>query len=55
MARLVPVAHASNPSYSRGRDQEDHSSKIACKNSSQDRILEKPLTKKIGLVEWLKV
>jgi hypothetical protein len=37
------------------RDQEDHSSKIACKNSSQDRILEKPLTKKIGLVEWLKV
>jgi hypothetical protein len=25
----VPVAHAYNPSYSEGRDQEDHSSKTA--------------------------
>jgi hypothetical protein len=28
------VAHAYNPSYSRGRDQEDHSSKPAQANSS---------------------
>jgi hypothetical protein len=35
------VTHACNPSYSGGRDQEDHSSK--------------PAQAKIGLVEWLKV
>jgi hypothetical protein len=46
----VPVAHACNPSYSGGRDQEDHSSKPAQKNSSVRPYLEKPFTK-IGLVE----
>jgi hypothetical protein len=50
----VLVAHASNPSYSGGRDQEDHSSKPAQANSSRDSYLKKPFTK-IGLVEWLKV
>jgi hypothetical protein len=30
----VPVAHACNPSYSGGRDQEDHGSKPARGNSS---------------------
>jgi hypothetical protein len=30
----APVAHAYNPSYSGGRDQEDHSSKPAWANSS---------------------
>jgi hypothetical protein len=42
----VPVAHACNPSYSGGRDQEDLSSKPAWANSSQDPILTKPITKK---------
>jgi hypothetical protein len=50
----APVAHASNPCYSGGRDQEDCSSKPAQANSSKDPILKKPITKK-GLVEWLKV
>jgi hypothetical protein len=36
--RLVPVAHACNPSYLGGRDQEDLSSKPAWANSSQDPI-----------------
>jgi hypothetical protein len=40
----VSVAHACNPSYSGGRDQEDHSSKPA--NSLQDPTLTKPITKK---------
>jgi hypothetical protein len=48
------VAHACNPSYSGGRDQEDHSSKPAWANSPSRLYLEKPLTK-IELVEWLKV
>jgi hypothetical protein len=48
------VAHAYNPSYSGGRDQEDHGSKPAWVNSSTKTYLEKPFTK-IGLVEWLKV
>jgi hypothetical protein len=48
------VAHTCNPSYSGGRDQEDHSSKPAQANSSQDPISKIPITK-IGLVEWLKV
>jgi hypothetical protein len=43
-----------NPNYSGGRDQEDHGSKPAQANSSQDHIWKKPITKK-GLVEWLKV
>jgi hypothetical protein len=48
------VAHFCNPSYSRGRDQEDHGLKSAQVNSSLRPYLEKPFTK-IGLVEWLKV
>jgi hypothetical protein len=51
----VPVAHACNPSYSAGTDQEAHSSKPAWGNSSQDPISKKKLLTKIGLVEWLKV
>jgi hypothetical protein len=47
------VANACIPSYSGGRDQEDHSSKPAWANSSQDPISKKPITK-TGLVEWLK-
>jgi hypothetical protein len=42
----VPVAHACNPSYSGGRDQEDCSSKPAQANSSQDPISKIPNTKK---------
>jgi hypothetical protein len=49
----VLVAHACNPSYSGGRDQEDHGLKPIWANSSHDH-LEKPFTK-IGLVEWIKV
>jgi hypothetical protein len=49
----VLVAHAYNPSYSGGGDQEDHSSKSAWTNSLGDPILKKPITKN-GLVEWLK-
>jgi hypothetical protein len=48
------VAKAYNPSYSEGRDQENHGSKPARANSSERPNLEKPFTK-IGLVEWLKV
>jgi hypothetical protein len=39
------VAHACNTSCSRGRDQEDHSSKPAWANSSRDPILKNPTTK----------
>jgi hypothetical protein len=42
----VPVAHASNPSYSRGRDQKDHVLKPAQANISQDCIRKKHPTKK---------
>jgi hypothetical protein len=45
------VAHACNPSYSGGRNQEDHGLKPAQANSSQAPI-SKPITNK-GLVEWL--
>jgi hypothetical protein len=44
--RWVPVAHACNPSYSGGRDQEDHVLKPAWANNSQDPISKKPITKK---------
>jgi hypothetical protein len=44
----APVAHACNPSYSGDRNQEDHGSKPAQANSSQEPYLEKPFTK-IGL------
>jgi hypothetical protein len=38
--------HTCNPSYSGGRDQEDHSSKPTWANSSRDPISKKPNTKK---------
>jgi hypothetical protein len=44
-----PVAHACNPSYSGGRDQEDLGFKPAWANSSRKYLTQK------GLVEWLKV
>jgi hypothetical protein len=37
-----------NPSYPGGRDQEDHHSKSARANSSQDPILKKPSQKWAG-------
>jgi hypothetical protein len=40
------VAHACNPSYTGGRDQEDHSLKPARANSSRNPISKKPFTKK---------
>jgi hypothetical protein len=48
------VAHACNPIYSGGRDQEDHGSKPAQENTSVSPYLEKTLHRK-ELVEWLKV
>jgi hypothetical protein len=50
----APVAHAGNPSYSGGSNQEDRCSKTAQANSSTRPYLEKPFTK-IGLMEWLKM
>jgi hypothetical protein len=44
----APVAHTCNPSYSRGRDQEDQGSKPALANSSQDPISKIPNTKRVG-------
>jgi hypothetical protein len=44
----LPVAHACNPSYSGGRDQQDHDLKPAQKNSSQDPISKNPLQKRAG-------
>jgi hypothetical protein len=41
-----PVAHPYNPSYSGGRDWEDHNSKPALANGSWNPILKKPFTKK---------
>jgi hypothetical protein len=49
----VLVPHTYNPSYSEGRDQENHGSKPAQANSSQDPIWKKPSQKRA--VEWLKV
>jgi hypothetical protein len=42
------VAHVYNPSYSGGRDQEDHGSKPAQANSSHDPILKNPSQKRAG-------
>jgi hypothetical protein len=42
----VLMAHACNPIYSEGRNQETHSSKPARANSSQDPISKIPNTKK---------
>jgi hypothetical protein len=50
----VPVAYTYNPSYSGGRDQDDHGLKLAWANSSMRPYLQKPFTK-IVLEEWLKV
>jgi hypothetical protein len=51
----APEAPACNPSYSGSRDQEDHSLKPAQSKWFTRPYLKKPITKKIGLVEWLKV
>jgi hypothetical protein len=40
------VAHACNPSYSTGRDQQDQGSKPTQANSLRDPILKNPITKK---------
>jgi hypothetical protein len=48
------MAHAYNPSYSGGRDQEDCGSKPAWANKLWDPISKNPTQKK-GLVEWFKV
>jgi hypothetical protein len=50
----MPEAYTYNPSYSGGRDQEEHYSKLSQANSLQDPILKKTHHKK-GLVEWLKM
>jgi hypothetical protein len=42
------VAHACNPSFSGGTDQEDYSSKPAEANSSRDPILKKAIRKRAG-------
>jgi hypothetical protein len=44
----VLVAHACNPSYSGGRDQEFCGSKPAWGNYLQDSILKKTITKRAG-------
>jgi hypothetical protein len=49
-----PWVHTYNPSYSGGRDQEDHGLKPAPGNSSTRPYLEKNHHKK-RLVEWFKV
>jgi hypothetical protein len=41
-----PMAHTCNPSYSGGRAQEDHISKLDWVNSLQDPISKIPRTKK---------
>jgi hypothetical protein len=50
----VPVANTCNPSYSGGREQEDHSWRLAQANISQDTTSKITLKGK-GLVEWLEV
>jgi hypothetical protein len=42
----APAAHTCNPSYSGGRDQEDHSLRSAQANGSRDPVSKKPITKK---------
>jgi hypothetical protein len=55
----VSMAHACNPSYSGGRDQEDCGMKPTQANSSARSYLEKTLRKNKGrgggVEEWLKV
>jgi hypothetical protein len=50
----VPVAHTCNPSYSGGREQEDHGLKLVQANCLRDPILKKNYHRK-GLVERLEV
>jgi hypothetical protein len=50
----VQVAHTCNPSYSRGKDQEDRSLKPALANSSRP-FPSQNNNNKTGLVEWLKL
>jgi hypothetical protein len=42
------MAHVCNPSYSGGRDEEDHGLKPAQENSLQDPISKIPITKRAG-------
>jgi hypothetical protein len=42
------MAYTCNPSYSRGRDQEDHGSKPVQANGSPDPILKNPAQKRAG-------
>jgi hypothetical protein len=52
----VLVAHACNPSYSGGRDQEDRGSKSDQTNSFRNPISKKKKkSQKQDCVEWLKV
>jgi hypothetical protein len=44
----VPVAHACNPSYSAGRDQENHGSKPTQANSSRDLISKQAIIERAG-------
>jgi hypothetical protein len=43
---IYTVTHTCNPSYSGGRDQEDHSSNPALANSSQDSVSKKKFSQK---------
>jgi hypothetical protein len=45
IAGRAPLVHACNPSYSGGRDQEDHGQKPAQADSSRDPILKNPSQK----------
>jgi hypothetical protein len=47
------VAHAFNPSYSGGRDQENHGPKPARANRSRDPISKIPITKRVFKVKTL--
>jgi hypothetical protein len=40
------MAHAYNPSYAGGREQEDYGLKPACANSWRDSVSKTPITKK---------
>jgi hypothetical protein len=44
------MAHACNPSYSEGRDQEDYGSKLARANSFQDLSRKSPSQNRAGRV-----
>jgi hypothetical protein len=47
----MPVAHACNPIYLGGRDQEDQGSKPARANSFRDPILKIPTQNRVGEVD----